>query len=223
MDLACHRCGNTLHEGEGFCVHCGAPQLMVEAADAAVPPPPPIRFRGDTHNVEWRIAITSALLVAIPVGLLAFVPGGSLFAIGGGFAAIALYRQRSAAFTDGRIGWRVGSILGIAAAAVAGVADALRMVVERYVLHQGAALDKDFASLAQQMTDQMLKSNPEAVQVAPQMVHQWTSFWLSADGHAAIGLSAVAGAAISTVLFAATGAAIAGRILAMRAGVQRSL
>jgi hypothetical protein len=223
MDLVCHRCGNALHGGEGFCVHCGAPQLMVEAADAAVPPPPPILFRGDTHNVEWRIAIASALIVALPVGLLAPVPGGSLFAIGGGFAAIALYRRRSAAFTDGRIGWRVGSILGVAAAAVAGVADALRMVVERYVLHQGAAIDAEFASFAQQAADQMLKTNPEAVQQAPQMFHNMANFWLSADGHAAIGLSAIAGVAVTTVLFTATGAAIAGRILAMRAGVQRSL
>jgi hypothetical protein len=223
MDLACHRCGNNLQEGEGFCVHCGAPQLMVEAADAAVPPPPPIRFRGDAHNVEWRIAITSALIVALPVGLLAFVPGGSLFAIGGGFAAIALYRQRSAAFTDGKIGWRVGAILGMAAASVAGAADAVRMVVERYVLHQGAALDKDFAGVAQQAADQIMKSNPDAVQQAPQIFHNMANFWLSADGHAAIGISSVAGAAVTTVLFAATGAAIAGRILAMRAGVQRSL
>jgi hypothetical protein len=223
MDLACHRCGNTLQEGEGFCVHCGAPQLVVEAADGAVPPPPPIQFRGDTQHVEWRIAITSALIVAVPVGLLAFVPGGSLFAIGGGFAAIALYRQRSAAFTDGRIGWRVGSILGMAAASVAGAADAVRMLVERYLLHQGAALDKDFATVAQQAADQVMKSNPDTMQQAPQLIHNLANFWLSADGHAAIGLSSVAGAAVTTVLFAATGAAIAGRILAMRAGVQRSL
>jgi hypothetical protein len=223
MDMACHRCGNTVHEGEGFCVHCGAPQLVVEAADAAVPPPPPIRFRGDIHNVEWRIAITSALIVAVPVGLLAPVPGSSLFAIGGGFAAVALYRHRSAAFTDGRIGWRVGSILGVAAAIVAGVADAVRMVVERYVLHQGAALDAEFSTFAQQVADQILKGNPEALQQAPQMVHNMANFWLSADGHAAIGLSAIAGIAASMILFAATGAAIAGRILAMRAGVQRSL
>ena len=102
MDPVCHRCGNSLHEGEGFCVHCGAPQLVVEAPDTAVTVPA-VRLRGDTHNVEWRVAITSALIVAVPVGLLAPVPGGSLFAIGGGFAAIALYRRRSAAFTDGRV------------------------------------------------------------------------------------------------------------------------
>jgi hypothetical protein len=224
MELLCHRCGNPLHEGETFCARCGAPQFLVEATDGITPQAPPVRFAGDTRNVEWRAAITSALLVAVPVGLLsALTTMSSLFVIGGGFAAIALYRRRSSAVPDGRTGWRVGMILGAASAAVASAADAARLLVERYFLHHGPTIDAGFSTVAQQLSDEILKNNPEAVQQAPQLFHSWANFWLSADGHAAIRLLTAAVVSLGMILFAGAGGAIAGRILAMRTRVPRSL
>jgi hypothetical protein len=73
------------------------------------------------------------------------------------------------------------------------------------------------------MADQALKSNTEAMQQAPQLVHKWVSFWLSPDGHAAIQLLTAAIVAAGMILFAATGGAIAGRILSIRPKTQRSL
>jgi hypothetical protein len=224
MDALCHRCGNALHEGEGFCPHCGAPQLIVDASEATGPQQPAQRLGMDPTRVQWHIAITSALLVALPVGLLSALAGmSSLFVIAGGFGTIALYRKRSEGFTDGGIGWRLGAILGAAAAAVASGTDAVRLVVERYVLHHAAAIDEQFQSVAQQMAEQALKTNTEAMQQAPQLVHQWASFWLSPDGHAAIQLLTAAVVSAGMILFAATGGAIAGRILSARPRAQRSL
>lgn len=228
MDLACHRCGTPVREGDGFCAHCGAPQLTVEAADAAaVQQQQTIRFRGDTQPVDWRAAIISALLVAVPVGLLSALTGGSsLFGIAGGFAAIALYRRRSAASTDGRIGWRIGAILGTASAFLATATYAVHMVIERYWLHQGAAMDRDFQAAAQQGLDYWVHATSQPGQIPPEamnLIHAANSFWLSPDGHAAAQLGAAAIMSLGIVLFAATGAAIAGRILSLRARVQRSL
>lgn len=224
MDPVCHRCGNALHEGELFCAHCGAPQLLVEAAEPGAQQQQPVRFRGDIHNVQWQVAITSALLVSLPVGLLSALAGlSSLFVIGGGFATIALYRRRTMAATDGSIGWRIGTILGAASATVASAVDAARMLVVRYLLHHGATIDAEFSTVAQQLSDQLLKSNPEAVQQAPQLFHNWANFWLSADGHAAIRLLIAAVVSLGMIVFAGAGGAIAGRLLAMRARVQRSL
>ena len=224
MDPVCQRCGNAVREGDGFCAHCGAPQLLVEAAEPGAQPQPPVRLRGDNHDVDWQVAITSALIVALPVGLLSALAGmSSLFVIGGGFATIALYRRRTMAATDGRIGWRIGTILGAASATVASGFDAARMLTERYLLHHGAVIDGEFATVAQQLAEQLLKSNPEAVQQAPQLFHKWANFWLSADGHAAIRLLTAAVVSLGMVLFAGAGGAIAGRLLAMRARVQRSL
>jgi zinc-ribbon domain len=224
MELLCHRCGNSLEEGDGFCPHCGAQQLMVDTSEPAGPQQAPQRLGIDPSRVQWRVAITSALLIAVPVGLLSALAGmSSLFVIAGGFGTIALYRKRSEASTDGSIGWRVGAILGAAAATVATAADGLRLLVERYLLHHGAEIDSQFQSVAQQMAEQALKTNSEAMQQAPQLVHRWASFWLSPDGHAAIQLLTAALVSAGMILFAATGGAIAGRILAARPRAQRTL
>jgi hypothetical protein len=225
MEQACHRCGNPVREGDGFCAHCGAPQLIVEAADAAVQQQQQaVRFRGETQPVDWRAAILCALLVAVPVGLLSALTSiSSLFVIAGGFVTMALYRRRSAATTDGRIGWRVGAILGAASAAVACAADAARLLTDRYLLHQGQVIDAEFSAIAQQVADQALKANPEALQRTPQLIQVWTAFWLSPDGHAAIGLLTASMVSLGMVLFAAAGGAIAGRVLAMRTREQRTL
>jgi hypothetical protein len=196
----------------------------VDTSETATPQPPSQRLRGDPNHVQWRTAIACALLLAIPVGLLSALAGmSSLFVVAGGFGTIALYRRRTAAFTDGRIGWRVGAILGTAAALIASATDAIRMLVERYPLHHGQAIDEQFQSVAQQMADQALRSNSAAMQQAPQLVHQWARFWLSANGHAAIQLMTAAIVSLGMVLFAATGGAIAGRMLAARPKPQQTL
>ncbi len=225
MDTVCHRCGNTLHEGESFCPHCGAPQFVVDTSEPIGAAPAIQRLPGDSHLVQWRTAIASALLVAIPVGLLSAVGSGmsTFLVIAGGFATIALYRKRTSGFTDGRIGWRLGAILGAASAIIASAADAIQMVVERYFLHHAAAIDAQFQSVAQQMADQALKTNTAAMQQEPQLVHMWAAFWLSADGHAAIQLLTAVVVSMGMILFAATGGAIAGRLLAARPRPQRSL
>lgn len=224
MEMLCHRCGNTLHEGEGFCPHCGAPQLMVDTSEPIGPQPPAQRLGTDASRVEWRVAIVYALLLAVPVGLLsAFAGMSSLFVIAGGFGAIALYRRRTEALTDGSIGWRVGAILGAAAACIATLSDGVRLLVERYFLHHGAEIDAQFSGVAQQLAEQALKTNNEAMQQAPQLIHNWANFWLSADGHAAIQLLTAAMVSAGMILFAATGGAIAGRILSARPRPQRTL
>jgi hypothetical protein len=224
MELLCHRCGNTLHEGESFCPHCGSPQLVVDTSEPTGPQQPAQRLGTDPSRVEWRVAIGYSLLLAVPVGLLsAFAGMSSLFVIAGGFGAIALYRKRTAALTDGSLGWRVGAILGAAAASIATLADGLRLLIERYLLHHGAEIDGQFASVAQQLADQALKSNSQAMQQAPQLVHNWANFWLSADGHAAIQLLTAAMVSAGMILFAATGGAIAGRILSARPRTQRTM
>jgi len=224
MESLCYRCGNPLQEGTGFCPHCGAAQLVVDASEGNDAQPAPQRLGHDPSRVQWRIAITSALLIALPVGLLSALAGmSSLFVLAGGFGAIALYRKRSEAFTDGRTGWRIGAILGTASAVIATAADAVRLIFERYLLHHAAVIDAQFQSVAQQMADQALRTNTEALQQAPQLVHAWAAFWLSPDGHAAIQLLTATVVSMGMVLFAATGGAIAGRILAARPRPQRSL
>jgi hypothetical protein len=223
MDPVCHRCGTSLRDSDGFCPHCGVPQILVEAPEV-FSPQPALKTQGEMNGVQWRQGILSAVLVAVPVGILSALAGmSSIFVIAGGFATIALYRRRCAGFTDGRIGWRMGAVLGAASALIASATDGIRMVILRYALHHGAEIDAQFQTVAKQMAEQALRSNSGAMQQAPALVHAWANFWLSADGHAAIQLLTACLVSLGMILFAATGGAIAGRLLPARARAQRSL
>jgi hypothetical protein len=228
MELTCYRCSNTLHEGDGFCPHCGAQQLVVDTSEPTGPQPPPQRLGIDPSRVQWRVAITSALLVAIPLGLLAAEIGKirTILVIAGGFGVMALYRRRSEAFIDGSIGWRLGSIVGVVSAFVATATYALQLVGARYLLHDGPTMDREFSTAAQSMADLWIKTNAQQGPQPPEAMHfvqRVAAFMLSPDGHAAGQLAAALMMSLGMILFAATGGAIAGRILSMRPRAQRTL
>ena len=229
MERLCHRCSSPLREDEPFCPHCGAPQLMVEAADSSFAQQPATPMRGQSQGgVQWRAAIASALLVAIPVGLLSALNTSYLFflVIAGGFATIALYRRRSSAATDGRIGWRVGGILGAASAFLATAAWAAQLVIERYLLHHGAAIDALFNVAAQQQVKYWMQASAQQGPQTPEVMHAMqavANFMVSPDGHAASQLTTAIVMSLSMIIFAAAGGAIAGRVLAVRRRVPRSL
>ena len=229
MERLCHRCSSPLRDDDPFCPHCGAPQLVVEPSDSSLVQQSAPRFRGEGQGgVHWRAAIASALLVAIPVGLLSALTHTTsfLFVMVGGFAAIALYRRRTSAATDGRIGWRVGCVLGIASAFFATAAWAAQLVIERYLLHNGAEIDKLFNAAAQQQVEYWTKASAQQGPQPPEVMHAMKSvadFMLSPDGHAASQLTTAIVMTISMILFAAVAGAIAGRVLAVRRRVPRSL
>ncbi len=228
MEPTCHRCGNTLHDGDVFCPHCGAQQLVVDASDTGGPQQLPQRLGIDPSRVQWRTAIISALLVAVPVGLLSALAGGirTILVMAGGFAVIALYRRRSEALTDGRMGWRLGALFGVVSAFIATATYAVQLDVVRYWMHEGPAMDREFQTAAQMGVDYWAKANAQQGPQPPEVAHavqRVTDFMLSADGHAAGQLATAVIMSLAMVLFAATGGAIAGRILAARPKTQSSI
>jgi hypothetical protein len=227
MEHLCLRCGNSLREEDAFCPHCGVPQLVVETPDTVSQQPAVARFGRDPRSIQWPTALTSALMVAAPIGLLsAFAGMSSLVVVAGGFVTLALYRHRGGAFTDSRVGWRIGAMLGVLTAVFATTAYALRMVVERYVLHHGDAIDKQFQLAAQQGVDYWLKASAQQGPQPPEMEHALkvaSDFLLSPNGHAALQLSTAAMMAAGILTFAAIGGAIGGWIQSARTRVQRTL
>jgi hypothetical protein len=221
VDSVCHRCGTAINSSELFCPHCGAPQLLFEPQDESTTAPSatPQSAGRDPGVVLWREAILTAVLVGIPVGILSSVLDfGALWVIGGGIAAVSIYRRRTGLPPANRTGWRIGGLLGVLAAFTSAAVDSLTLIFERYVLHNGVMIDQRFHALAQQMTDQMNRSNPEAAAVMPWFIH----FWLSPDGAAAIALMGAAGSALSMLLFSAAGGAIGARIASLGNRAQRS-
>jgi hypothetical protein len=213
MEQSCHRCGGTLIGSDPFCPHCGAPQLRYEPSDEAVSsignvPAQRTGSRG-LNSVSWPDAILAAALLAIPAGLLSSLLGlEALWVIAAAMAAITLYRRRTHSMPSSSMGWRIGGLLGIFAAAVAGAIDGITLLIQRYGLHQGLSLDQRYRDLGQQLTDQLIRSNPDAASVIPGFLH----FWITPDGAAAMVLLNAAGLVASTLLFAAIGGALGARL-----------
>jgi hypothetical protein len=222
MSPVCHRCGTTLNSSELFCPHCGAPQLRYEASDDQGP-----SFAGSRQSagsrgldaVSWREAVIAALLVSVPVGLLSsFLDFGSLWVIAGGIATVSLYRRRAGIPPTSRMGWRIGALLGVMAAFATTAIDGFTLLFQRYVLHNGGELDVRFHLLAQQLTDQLNHSDPQAATLMPWFI----KFWLSPDGTAAIVLMGAVASALSMLLFSCAGGAIGARITSMGNRAERS-
>ena len=215
MDSVCHHCGATLNASELFCPHCGAPQLRFEAAEQQAGDQPeggmPVLRPGQL--VEWKPAVHAALIVAVPVGLLSsLLDFGVFWVLAGGFCAVALYQRKGLLIANPRSGWRIGMLVGVLAAFFTTLADGLSMVFERYGLHRGASIDQRLIALTQQMTDEMVRQNPEAAQQIPWFIH----FWLSPDGHAAVVLFMSAFAAAMMIAFSLVGGMIGARVLGAR-------
>jgi ribosomal protein L40E len=213
MEHACHRCGATLNPSDPYCPHCGAPQLRYEAEEE---PPvsgstqPAQRFTTRNPNaISWRDAILAAALLALPAGVLSSLLGlEALWVLAGGVGVISFYRHRTGTLPNGRIGWRIGLLFGIFASAIATAVDGITLLVERFALHQGSALNQRYHDLGRQLTDQLVRSNPDAASALPGFVH----FWLTPDGAAAMVLINATGLAVSMLLFAAAGGALGARL-----------
>ena len=194
MDRTCHRCHADLpgelasgaYGGDEdkplFCPRCGAPQILLPeymradlspaklvegATTGAVPPPRP-------QMVDWPVALTSALPMALVTGVLSVasfaVPPAELLnllcILGGSGVALGVYRsRRPLARIDGRVGLRVGLLTGLLMVTAMGIALALTGAVERFGLHGlggfNADVDQSFAAVRAQMISSMQTQNQD--------------------------------------------------------------
>ncbi len=186
MQDVCHRCGGDLFAAQlntsdgrpPFCPHCGAPQLLLsdyaeplstgaeatlsEASSGSLPPPRP-------DQVDWRLAIRSAVVVAGIAVLLSVVaarlpnlsPLSTIWVISASLTTLALYqRRRPLAMMNAGIGARIGILVGITLAFFLGTALAIGMVVARFGLHSMSSFDNDTAQAMKAQLDQLATTRP---------------------------------------------------------------
>jgi hypothetical protein len=214
MVAHCHRCSGVLEDDASFCPHCAAPQLRVvppeETAESAAAGPSHT-FARDRRAIDWRKVIQLALWIAIPVGFIApfFFP----LVIAGPIILISLYQRRrpGSAPLDGKTGFRIGALLGVLAAYVSAFGLAGWQIFERYSLHQGSALDAQFALQVQQSaeaTQRMAQANTMSAQQARAML----DFFLSPDGRVTYTFFYTAVLAFGIVLLAGLGGMLGARL-----------
>lgn len=223
MEPVCHRCGGPVQESNPFCPHCGAPQLRYEVSEEpAFPTAPAQQFTmRNPDSIHWRDAIRSAAIIAIPVGLLSSRLGlqaiWAVWLIVGGMMVISIYRRRTATLPTGRMGWRIGVVLGLFTAVIANVVDGASLVIQRFGLHQGAALDQRYHQAVQlsskMYADLFATSNPDMASAIATAQH----FWFTPAGAAAMMLINAAGMAFFMLIFAAAGGALGARLNAKSA------
>lgn len=225
MEQVCHRCGATVHESDPFCPQCGAPQLRYEAPEEPTPASTSEPSRHFTTRspdaIRWRDAIRAAALIAIPTGLLSSRLGlegiWAIWLIAGGMVVASIYRKRTRSLLTGRMGWRIGVLLGLFTAVIASAADGISLVIQRFALHQGAALDQRYRDAMQLMTgmysDLFANSSPDVIAAVKGLDH----FYLTPAGRATVALSGAAEAAFFMLIFAGVGGALGARLSAKSA------
>ena len=222
MEKTCSRCHQPVEAENCYCPTCGLPQLVYGSEEEPVPGPqePWREVVRDASSVEWKTALRAAAVLAIPAGLLSC--GVSPVAVLGLFWmsaaaawAVTLYvrRQRPAWITMGA-GARIGLVTGVIAAALAITASGSALFLQRFVLHQGAAIDAEWKSrvdasnqLTQQLAAQMGVLDQTQLQAQRNLM-------LSPEGHAGIETFGMASNALFLLLFAAGGGAMGARLLA---------
>jgi hypothetical protein len=227
----CHRCGSLVGPDDAFCPACGSPQLRLDvdeqlpaavpAAESGSPAQSPSEahsrrwaiYTGQHHGVDWHGAFRTALLIAVPIGVLTALPalslGFLLWVVGGPVAVIALYhRHHPAHRLDGRGGFRIGALTGLFAAYISAALVAVLALIERYSLHLGAVMDREFTQRLQQSTA-MVQTGPDTEAQMRSYLH----FLLTPDGRAAMSLAGAAVTAVLTILLAGVGGTIGVRIL----------
>ena len=182
-------------------------EALEGATTGAVPPPRP-------QIVEWPVALTSALPVALATGVLVVasfaVPMAGLLntlcVLGGSGVVLGLYRsRRPLARMDGRVGLRVGLLTGLLMVAAMGTGLALTGALERFGLHGLSGfdyqVDQYFALIRTQMAASMQGKNqdPAAQQhvmglfMSPEGRAGWVLVWLGFLGGLIVVLTSALG------------------------------
>jgi hypothetical protein len=221
MEITCNRCHQAVKAENCFCPFCGLPQL-VYTADGSNGQGQADRWNDavrDASMVDWKPAMRSALLLAVPAGLLSCgLSPVSFFGVFWMTAAAAwavmlyLRGQRPGWVTTGA-GARIGFVTGIIAAWLAFTVAGGTLFVERYFLHDAGQTDSLYASyivgpFQQAMQQQITQMQPaEAARTQTTMAHV-EAWLLSPWGRAGFWTLAFSINSVFLLFFAAGGGAL---------------
>ena len=207
-----------MSESASFCPHCGSPQVFFEpSADTPGQLPvgavvaSPLVHRG----IAWKKAVTSAVLISVPVAALNYVTQISIVGvIAGGIAVMALYRRRTAGVAiNSRVGFRIGLLFGLLSAFLTAGIYGGAILVQRFALHDGGRIDSYLQAMIEQGTAQTAQSNPDAAAQVAEVLR----YFGTPDGKAVLITSIAAFLGFVILAFSAMGGALGARIFSPRA------
>jgi len=218
MEISCTRCHQTVPTGSCYCPVCGLPQL-VYSADGSQGPGQPDRWNEavrDAASVEWKPALRSALMLAIPAGLLCSmlspigILGMPLMAATAAWVVVLYVRGQRPAWITMGAGARIGLVTGLVGGWTAAATTGVTLFAMRFWFHQGSFYDDIWQNLVnQQMSQQWTSMGADAQTVA--LMKAWL---MPPEGRAGWLLAAVIMLAMALLLFAIAGGALGARLVA---------
>jgi hypothetical protein len=222
MEITCSRCHQPVVPDSCYCPACGLPQL-VYSSDPAAPPVQPEKWNEavtDASVVEWKPALRVALLLAVPAGLLSSEISrasslGLFWMIAAAAWAVTLYvRSQGSVWITAGAGARIGVVTGLLAAALAFSVTGIVLFIQRFGLHQSAAIDDQWRAFADAVFQKSQQFYAQlGVQDQGRLLAQ-KNMMLSPEGHAGWVAFDVAGWELFLVICAAAGGALGARLLA---------
>jgi hypothetical protein len=226
MEITCNRCHQSVLTGNCFCSYCGLPQL-VYATDGSSGQAPPERWDEvvrDASSIHWKPALSAALKLAIPAGVLCSEASplrgaGLIWMTSAAMLVVMLYMrsQRPAWITIGA-GARIGLVTGLLGAWMAFCVSGGALFVERVLFHQSNQIDTTYNSLFvdrfQQMAQQSLAGlAPADAAQSASIFAKMQAVILSPEGHAGMWAASLAFVSCFLLIFAVAGGALGARML----------
>ncbi len=222
MEITCNRCHQPVTRESCFCPTCGLPQLVYSTEEESTPGEPESRTEAarDANSVDWKPALRTAVMLAIPAGLLScgISPVGilGLFWMSAAEAwAVTIYvRGQRAAWITMSAGARIGLVTGMIAGALAFAVSGSALFVERFALHQAGSIDAGWrvqVEASNQMTQQLMT---QMGMVDQAQLQAQKTLMLSPEGHAGIETFGLVSNMLFLLVFASAGGAMGARVLA---------
>jgi hypothetical protein len=218
MEISCTRCHQTVPTGSCYCPVCGLPQL-VYSADVPQEPGQPDRWNEavrDAASVEWKPALRSALMLAIPAGMLSsmFSPlsilGMPLMAATAAWVVVHYVRGQRPAWITMGAGARIGLVTGLLGGWTAAATSGVILFATRFWFHGGNLYDSFWQNLVnQQMSQQWASMGVDA-----QTIVQMKAWLMPPEGRAGWLLAAIMLLTMALLLFAVAGGALGARLVA---------
>jgi hypothetical protein len=216
MELTCTRCHQTVQAGDCYCPVCGLPQL-VYTTDGSASQGSPERWGEavrDASTVDWKPALRTALLLAIPTGMLCAIPSPigflalPLMAVTAAWVVVLYMRGQKPRWITIGAGARIGLVTGILGGWAAAAVTGCLLYGMRFWFHQGNVIDSFWDDLVNQKMSQQWAS----MGTDPQTAALAKAWMLSPEGRAGWVLFAVAFLIVTLLLSAAAGGALSARL-----------
>jgi hypothetical protein len=219
MEVICSRCHQTMQDDVCYCPVCGLPQLVYSAEDTAGQSQPERWNEAvrDAGSVAWKPAIRSALMLAIPAGILSnmlspvSILGMPLMAVAGAWVVVLYMRGQQPAWITIGAGARIGLVTGLLGGWTATATTGITLFALRFWFHQGKFYDNFWQTLTTQMNQEWASMGVDSQSIA-----QMQQMLIPPEGRAAWLLAALTLLAIVLLLFAVAGGALGARLLARR-------